>query len=443
MSPVPITALSPSCVVKTVGLENLEEIHMSTLDKPLRILVTIHDIKPLLGNVYTKGLGLWVHYIIQKYLKSRNVPHKLFMKSILTEGKTKTTPETVINFIKQNKIDVLIPSDVTDTMFLSKHHDKIAPHVKIAVTDNMDIYEKLEDKWDTYNLMKQHDIATPPTELFDRDLEQQQYPFFLKVASGTNGGRGVWHCKNDDDLREAIKTKETKAKGALLLNQTPIYGDIICSQIVFNHGKPVGFFFAKSVQADDLAGIGKNYVFSQSKSVKEMNSHVKVELSDDQWNAVSNIFEQIGEATNYHGMIDIEFIVAGPGNSNAECGSVWLLECNPRFSGDIHTTLSNPGFLDLYFDVVNGNLEEHQHVTCGNYSRGVDMRATFGEFKPTNFYVEHPLKVLSLRHWRVNNSHTYVPSSNKGSSKMVNKAMARVQTNISVAETASISVTSQ
>ena len=64
-------------------------------------------------------------------------------------------------------------------------------------------------------------------------------------------------------------------------------------------------------------------------------------------------------------MIDIEFIIANDSNDHAEPGSVWLLECNPRFSGDIHTTLSNPGFLDLYFQVMNGDVDTDG---CGNVS---------------------------------------------------------------------------
>lgn len=122
--------------------------------------------------------------------------------------------------------------------------------------------------------------------------------------------------------------------------------------------------FAKSVQADDLAGQGSKYVNSQSEDYKRMHSHKKVELKDEQWEAVTKIFLQIGEATRYHGMIDIEFIVAGDGNDHATPGSVWLLECNPRFSGDIHTTLSNPGFLDLYFDLLNGDTTDS--TSCGN-----------------------------------------------------------------------------
>jgi len=153
-------------------------------------------------------------------------------------------------------------------------------------------------------------------------------------------------------------------------------------------------------------------------------SHEKVELDDKQWEAVTKIFQQIGDATSYHGMIDIEFIVAGEGNTHAEKGSVWLLECNPRFSGDIHTTLSNPGFLDLYFDVLYNRLDESK-LSIGNYSVGVDMKSSFGDFYPTNFYVENPFHVLSLRHWNVNNYHSYDPNKVAGSVAQTESAKKR------------------
>jgi hypothetical protein len=206
-------------------------------------------------------------------------------------------------------------------------------------------------------------------------------------------------------------------------------------QIIYENGRPVGFFAAKSVQAEDLAGLGIRYVFSQSKEVKEMSSHVKVNLSQDQWDSIYQILEQVGTATSYHGMIDIEFIVAGP-----ESTDVWLLECNPRFSGDIHTTLSNPGFLDLYFDVVYGRVDKCNKFTCGNYSRGVEMKAKFGQFSPSQFYIQHPLKVLSVRHWRVGNSHTYDPSGKLG--KRSNKKQGLSNTRSSLATIVPLSSTS-
>jgi len=180
----------------------------------------------------------------------------MYVKSILTKGCRKTHIDTMCNFIKRNKIHVLIPSDVTDTHFVAVHHARLSELCKFAVTPNPELYEMLEDKWETFQFCKKNNIQTPETEKFDRTKEKQEYPFFLKVASGTNAGRGVWHCKNDGDLAEALKDKETQGKDVVLLRQKPTYGEVICAEVLYVHGFPVGFFFAKSVQADDLAGMG-------------------------------------------------------------------------------------------------------------------------------------------------------------------------------------------
>lgn len=201
----------------------------------------------------------------------------------------------------------------------------------------------MEDKWETFNFCKKNNIPTPHTERFDRSKKKQDFPFFLKVASGTNAGRGVWHCKNDDDLEDALKQARNEVgESALLLAQKPTYGEVICAEVLYVHGFPVGFFFAKSVQADDLAGMGAAYTFSQCNEYKQLHSHEKVELLPDQWESVTKIFVQIGDATKYHGMIDIEFIIAGDNNGDrATPGSVWMLESNPRFSGEYSPTPSS------------------------------------------------------------------------------------------------------
>lgn len=141
-------------------------------------------------------------------------------------------------------------------------------------------------------------------------------------------------------------------------------------------------------------------------------SDIKVELTESQWGYLYEVFKKIGSDTNYHGMMDIEFIV------NSEKG-ICLLECNPRFSGGLHTTLSNPGFLELYFDVVTKTAKQNRYVNdgiettvvCSNYSKSVPLNARLGDFDPTGFYLKHPLKVLSIRHWAVGNHHLYQPAS--------------------------------
>lgn len=52
--------------VKTVTLQDLKTDMTDSIvsnrdpSKKIRVLVTVHSVKPLLGDVYTRGLGLWV-----------------------------------------------------------------------------------------------------------------------------------------------------------------------------------------------------------------------------------------------------------------------------------------------------------------------------------------------------------------------------------------------
>ena len=250
--------------VRTVTLDDLRTDVDSVLitkngkdqEEPVRVLVTVHSIKLGLGDLYERGLGLWVGYIVQKYLKMRKIHFRLYMKSVLTEGGSgpggKMKIKTLTSFIKRNKIDYLVPSDVTDTMFVAKYWNEIRDTgVKFAITPSLSVYENLEDKWETFQMMSEFGITTPATDVYDHSLpvDEQPFPFFLKVASGTNAGRGVWHVTNPDELREALESKEIKwrTEDNMLLVQTPTYGDIICAEVIYNHGTPLGFFFAQSV----------------------------------------------------------------------------------------------------------------------------------------------------------------------------------------------------
>jgi len=358
----------------------------------------MYEIKRAYTNMVDNGLGFWVFYIIRSYFQVRNIPVVMFIKSVTKGMKI----EKMEKFIKRNKIDAVIPSDVTDTWFCAEHIQRINAITNIALTPSLDIYKKLEDKWQTYEFCTEHGVPTPETKkLADAKEEGLEFPFFLKISSGTNGGRGVWLVRDQEAFDKAMAEKLNVECAAdpdnLHLVQAPTFGKIICSEVVYSHGKPIGFWFAQSTNADDLAGVGIKYMCGCMTAKSGEVSHVKVELTDDQWAAVTQVFHDVGSATKYHGMIDIEFIVAGPDNKNVEEGSVWLLEMNPRFSGDIHTTLSNPGFLDLYFDIVFDRANTNAPVI--NFTRGVEMKADFKQWSPGNFYASHPRAITNVRNW--------------------------------------------
>jgi len=383
-------------------------------DKPLRILVTMHNIEFFYNNAVENGLGYWVFYIVREYFRKRGIPVVLFLKSVKTSCKI----QDVLKFLERNKIDAVIPADISDTFFLCSHLPSIQEHTKIALCPAVETYESLEDKWRTYNFCLDNGIATPETKKLE-DVDELEFPFFLKVSSGTNGGRGVWLIPDQSAFDKAMFEKVNKECTADLHNlhlvQTPTFGTIICAEVVYDHGKPLGFWFSQSVAADDLAGVGKSYIFSCCKKEGQA-SHVGVNLNDEQWEAVTDIFHKVGAGANYHGMTDIEFIIAGPDNVNAEEGSVWLLEMNPRFSGAIHTTLSNPGFLDLYFAVLLGTADRDAPII--NFCTDTEMMADFKAFSPSSFYASNPRVVLHCRNWGLFSD---VPIRQKGDKMKIKK----------------------
>jgi hypothetical protein len=77
-----------------------------------------------------------------------------------------------------------------------------------------------------------HDIPTPKTVKLD-PASPPAFPFFLKVSSGTNGGRGVWLCRDQKALDSALAVKSNKEPGTLLLAQTPEFGKLVCAQVVY------------------------------------------------------------------------------------------------------------------------------------------------------------------------------------------------------------------
>lgn len=145
--------------VETVTLDDKHKVELlKEVNKPIRVLVTMHSIHVFHSNLIKNGLGLWVLYILKKYFRMRNIPVKLYLKSIVVGGLKKTDIKDVLKFIKRKKVNVLIPSDVTDTKFVARHYDKLSPFVRCAVSPNVAIYEQLEDKWEAFKFCQEHGL---------------------------------------------------------------------------------------------------------------------------------------------------------------------------------------------------------------------------------------------------------------------------------------------
>jgi hypothetical protein len=189
----------------------------------------MYNLQLLYTNAIENGLGFWVFYIVKEYFKRRGIPVVLFLKSM----KTSTKIEHVINYVKRNKIDCIIPSDISDTFMLSANIDAVKEVCKLALCPSVKTYESFEDKWCTYNFCMDNGIPTPTTKKLDEaKADGLEFPFFLKVSSGTNGGRGVWLIKDqtqlDSVMKEKVNVQCTNDPENSHLAQSPTFGTIVC-----------------------------------------------------------------------------------------------------------------------------------------------------------------------------------------------------------------------
>jgi len=138
----------------------------------------------------------------------------LFLKSVKTSCKI----QDVLKFLERNKIDAVIPADISDTFFLCSHLPSIQEHTKIALCPAVETYESLEDKWRTYNFCLDNGIATPETKKLE-DVDELEFPFFLKVRwskeRGKPGRRSRGQGRSEATARAIILT------GILLASLAP------------------------------------------------------------------------------------------------------------------------------------------------------------------------------------------------------------------------------
>ena len=99
----------------------------------------------------------------------------------------------LLQHLKQNAIDVLIPTIDSEIELVAKHADRIreATGCKIFV-NSIESTAITQDKYQTYEFLMSEDFSTPRTYLFDEYFETSeiQFPCLLKPKRGA-GSKGI------------------------------------------------------------------------------------------------------------------------------------------------------------------------------------------------------------------------------------------------------------
>lgn len=169
-------------------------------------------------TVLVSGANAIMGYGILKSLRMSHNPYKLigisiyddsiapafcdvFIKAPLTlsEGYLKWLEKT----IKENNIDLIIPSFEIDVSFWSKNIDKLQKTGAKIVINNTELISLCEDKWAFYNVLKNQNcpyaIPTSLSSDFDELIKKFGLPFILKPRKGS-GSRGIFRIYDKENF---------------------------------------------------------------------------------------------------------------------------------------------------------------------------------------------------------------------------------------------------
>ncbi|MFZ3170019.1 MAG: ATP-grasp domain-containing protein [Candidatus Methanoperedens sp.] len=261
---------------------------------------------------------------------------------------------SIQNYLKRKKIDVLMPINSNETLIISRYKEKFTPYTKVPFED-IDKMMQLNDKNETMKIASELDITMPKTYNTKNIVELRkisktiQYPAVIKLRNATSSV-GLSYAHSAEELIR--KYEGTIRKFNLEPSNYPILQEYIPGagygvSMLYNHGDIRAIFTHKRLREYPITG-GPS-TFRISVRHPEMERMAKRLLDHVCW----------------HGLAMVEFKLDERNNKPV------LLEVNPRFWGSVYQAIAaGVDFPYLLYEMaINGDVKP-----VFNYKLGVKTR---------------------------------------------------------------------
>ena len=306
----------------------------------MKVFITDAGYKHTLGAV--RALGKRGIYVIagSSYKHSQSFYSKYCKKRVIYPDARKEDEfiNFMLNYIRNNGIDVLHPIGYFATTVLSKHKDKFSPYIRIPIAD-YDSMKIASDKYRTMELAKNLGIKIP--KMFDENDDTiENFPVVIK---GLKESAGSIHYVNSFKELSKFKTEDS-------IVQEYIPGEGYGFFALFNKGKVRAIFMHRRVREYPITG-GPSTVAESiyDEKLKELGL-------------------KLLESLNWHGVAMVEF------KKDARDGEFKLMEINPKFWGSLDLAIAS-GVDFPYLAVkmaVDGDIEP-----VFEYETGIKFRWLF------------------------------------------------------------------
>ena len=261
---------------------------------------------------------------------------------------------TIQNYLKRKKIDVLMPINSIETLIISKNKDKFTPYTKVPFED-FDKMMRLHDKNETMKIASELDIKVPKAFDIKNIAELHaisnriEYPVVIKLRNATSSV-GLSYAHSVEEF--IFKYKRTIEKFNLISSNYPIVQEYIPGNgygvsMLYNQGDVRAIFTHKRLREYPITGGPSTYRISVR--------HPEME----------KIAKKLLDHVSWHGLAMVEFKLDDRNNKPV------LLEVNPRFWGSVYQAIAaGVDFPYLLYEMaINGDVKP-----VFNYKVGVKTR---------------------------------------------------------------------
>jgi len=316
----------------------------------------------------------------EKYLICR--PEKFFIPKPLNAVFRFTNPasdmagftEDLIAACRRYQADALIATGNEITVGVSRIKQEIMRHTKTRVL--VEDYEKLgplADKWNCYEICRGIGVPVPRTVLVKEGVPDEtadlQFPVVMKPTQST-AAIGFKFFQSRDDLKSYLEThrrdaeKQPPAKNRFVIQEF-IDGELHDVTCCAKNGAVASMLTQKRLMT--LYDFGGGGIANKTTRIPEIMDYAERILKHMKWNGVA----------------EFDFI-------RDQKGAFYLLECNPRFWGTVHLTIS--AGLNVAQQLVNLLLLDEPVPPRADYEVGLAYKWLFPDIvyhwfvKPRSFF---------------------------------------------------------
>lgn len=245
----------------------------------------------------------------------------------------------LLEYCQKNMIDIVISLFDIDLLMLARHKKEFEEIGTKVIVSDPQIVEVCNDKWKTYNFLKDNGFHTPlsfldMSEVLERiEDEELRYPMIVKPRYGC-GSISVTIAYDEEDLRyltkkanEDIENSYLKYESAVTENKV-IYQECLKGQ---EYGADI---------INDLNGETKNVIIRKKIAMRSGETDI-AQLVDEP--VIKDTLVKLGQFTKHIANMDCDVFLVD--------GVPYVLEMNARFGGGY--PFSHMGGCDLPRAIVN------------------------------------------------------------------------------------------